>query len=251
MVESVPVLVDISTQRLTQSRSRKILLISRCTCYSPIICTCEDSDSISDEMLEDMVSSLTNIIKNQDKIIISGTSVKEASDIRTKFGSSVTVTVTNFSKTLLSAVRTSTMAGEIEVPQCDVAPLGREALLCKRITKPSSKDGCAGTANYKINGTNEHLHIMWSSPNNFDKHASHLAVGVTEERSDKFNDMYYQKPSWFARKYVYHDTQGIWYSCPDLIIHAKSTTRPTADVEVYIFPQNLSELDKLEKLVSN
>merc|ERR1719378_1266358 len=143
----------------------------RCTCYSPIICTCEDSDSISDEMLEDMVSSLTNIIKNQDKIIISGTSVKEASDIRTKFGSSVTVTVTNFSKTLLSAVRTSTMAGEIEVPQCDVAPLGREALLCKRITKPSSKDGCAGTANYKINGTNEHLHIMWSSPNNFDKHA--------------------------------------------------------------------------------
>ena len=76
-----------------------------------------------------------------------------------------------------------------------------------------------------------------------------LLAGVTTERSDKFNDMYYQKPSWFARKYVYHDTkvrcpdvrmpagmiminashhvycQGIWYSCPDLIIHAKTTTR--------------------------
>ena len=56
MVESVPVLVDISTQKLTQRRSRKILLIFRCTCYSPIICTCEDSDSISDEMLEVFLS---------------------------------------------------------------------------------------------------------------------------------------------------------------------------------------------------
>ena len=34
-----------------------------------------------------------------------------------------------------------------------------------------------------------------------------LLAGVTTERSDKFNDMYYQKPSWFARKYVYHDTK--------------------------------------------
>ena len=97
------------------------------------------------------------------------------------------------------------------------------------------RDGCAGTANYRIGTSGSHLHIMWSSPNNFDKHASHLAVGtdtlsvyscldkcnsllnlhwqnvlfagVTTERSDKFNDMYYQKPSWFARKYVYHDTK--------------------------------------------
>ena len=28
-----------------------------------------------------------------------------------------------------------------------------------------------------------------SSPNNFDKHASHLAVGVSQERNNKFNDM--------------------------------------------------------------
>ena len=40
-----------------------------------------------------------------------------------------------------------------------------------------ARDGCAGTANYRIAGTSSHLHIMWSSPNNFDKHASHLAVG--------------------------------------------------------------------------
>ena len=39
------------------------------------------------------------------------------------------------------------------------------------------RDGCAGTANYKISGTNQYLHVMWSSPNNFDKHASHLAIG--------------------------------------------------------------------------
>ena len=52
-----------------------------------------------------------------------------------------------------------------------------------------------------------------------------LFSGVTTERSDKFNDMYYQKPTWFARKYTYHDAQGIWYSCPELIIHAKTTTR--------------------------
>ena len=36
---------------------------------------------------------------------------------------------------------------------------------------------------------------------------------MTTERSDKFNDMYYQKPSWFARKYVYHDTK---VRCPDV-----------------------------------
>ena len=40
-----------------------------------------------------------------------------------------------------------------------------------------ARDGCAGTANYRIAGASSHLHIMWSSPNNFDKHASHLAVG--------------------------------------------------------------------------
>ena len=40
-----------------------------------------------------------------------------------------------------------------------------------------TRDGCAGTANYRIAGASSHLHIMWSSPNNFDKHASHLAVG--------------------------------------------------------------------------
>ena len=68
----------------------------------------------------------------------------------------MTVTVSNFTKTPLSAVRTSTTAGEvnksshlktyfyfkyvqIEVPQCDVRPLGKESLLCKRITKPAPK----------------------------------------------------------------------------------------------------------------
>ena len=73
-----------------------------------------------------------------------------------KFGSSVTVTVSNFTKILFSAVRTCTQAGEvgvvtvlwllfltrccqIEVPQCDVKPLGKESFLCKRITRPSTK----------------------------------------------------------------------------------------------------------------
>ena len=41
-----------------------------------------------------------------------------------------------------------------------------------------SRDGCAGTANYRVGTSGSHLHIMWSSPNNFDKHASHLAVGT-------------------------------------------------------------------------
>jgi len=203
---------------------------------------------MTDINMEAMLDTLNNIIKVEDKIVKNGSSVEEASDMRTNFGSSVTVTVINFTKTLFSAVRTTTIAGEIEVPQCDVKPLGKESLLCKRITKPSAKDGCAGTANYKIEGSNLHLHIMWTSPNNFDKHASHLAIGVTTERSDKFNDMYYQKPSWFARKYVYHDTQGIWYSCPEMIIHAKSTTRPTADVEVYIFPQSINDIGYVSEL---
>ena len=80
----------------------------------------------------------------------------EEKNFQTNFGSSMTVTVSNFTKTPLSAVRTSTTAGEvnksshlktyfyfkyvqIEVPQCDVRPLGKESLLCKRITKPAPK----------------------------------------------------------------------------------------------------------------
>ena len=91
-----------------------------------------------------------------------------------------------------------------------------------------TRDGCAGTANFKISGSSQYLHVMWSSPNNFDKHASHLAVGVGPERCDKFHDMYYQRPTWFARKYVYHDTHGVWYHSPELVVHAKSTTRRVA-----------------------
>ena len=33
------------------------------------------------------------------------------------------------------------------------------------------------------------FNLLPSSPNNFDKHASHLAVGVSQERNNKFNDM--------------------------------------------------------------
>ena len=68
--------------------------------------------------------------------------------------SSVMVRMHNFLNVPLEAVRTSTAAGEVgkegervatcarvqvEVPQCDVPSLGKEALLCKRLTKPSSK----------------------------------------------------------------------------------------------------------------
>ena len=43
---------------------------------------------------------------------------------------------------------------------------------------------------------------------------------MTTERSDKFNDMYYQKPSWFARKYVYHDTKV--RLCPEVRMTAST-----------------------------
>ena len=113
-----------------------------------------------------------------------------------------------------------------------------------------------------------------SSPNNFDKHASHLAVGVSQERNNKFNDMsvvfFYllrlhtkgqkalQKLISFSpltlqvlseanlvcsevrlprhpgadtsNSYYCHWTlplasQGLWFSTPDVIIHARALTR--------------------------
>jgi len=207
--------------------------IWRCTCGTPTTCTC---------VMADMVEVAATFINDEDKYLTEGESVKEAMEVRENFGSSVTLKVSNFLKDPLAAVRTSAKAGEIEIPQCDVKPLCKESLLCKRITRASAKNGCAGTANFRIGESDQYLHIMWSSPNNFDKHASHLAVGITDERTDKFNDMYYQRPTWFARKYVYHDTQGIWFSCPDHIIHARSFTRPVADVEVYVFPADANEL---------
>ena len=116
---------------------------------------------------------LNNIMAKEEEILKEGESVLEAQEMRvglfarkmlglilfvflsqTKFGSSVTVTVSNFTKLLFSAVRTCTQAGEvrgsrvcavltvccqIEVPQCDVKPLGKESFLCKRITRPSTK----------------------------------------------------------------------------------------------------------------
>ena len=69
------------------------------------------------------------------------------------------------------------------------------------------RDGCAGTANYKISGNNQYLHVMWSSPNNFDKHASHLAIGdwsatnsdllfITETTRDQLREM--RQVQWYV-----------------------------------------------------
>jgi len=207
--------------------SDHLLLIDRCTCGLGTICTCVTAD---------MVEVAEFLVEQEAALLEEGASVRESLVTRENMASSVMVRMHNFLNVPLEAVRTSTAAGEVEVPQCDVPSLGKEALLCKRLTKPSSKSGCAGTANFRIGGSEEFLHVMWSSPNNFDKHASHLAVGVSQERNNKFNDMYYQKPTWFARKYVYHDTQGIWFSTPDVIIHARALTRPTSDVDIFVFP---------------
>ena len=44
--------------------------------------------------------------------------------------------------------------------------------------------GCAGTVSFGIGSIKENLHVMWSSPNNFDKLASHLAVGISQVLGD-------------------------------------------------------------------
>jgi len=136
-----------------------------------------------------MVEVAEFLVEQEATLLEEGASVRESLVTRENMASSVMVRMYNFLNVPLEAVRTSTAAGEVEVPQCDVPSLGKEALLCKRLTKPSSKSGCAGTANFRIGGSEEFLHVMWSSPNNFDKHASHLAVGVSQERNNKFNDM--------------------------------------------------------------
>merc|ERR1719433_1091381 len=51
---------------------------------------------------------LNNIMAKEEEILKEGESVQEAQEMRTKFGSSVTVTVSNFTKLLFSAVRTCT-----------------------------------------------------------------------------------------------------------------------------------------------
>merc|ERR550532_3781993 len=156
------------------------LNLSRCTCGLGAICTCVTAD---------MVEVAEALVEQEAALLDEGASVRESPVTRENIASSVMVRMHNFLNVPLEAVRTSTAAGEVEVPQCDVPSLGKEALLCKRLTKPSSKSGCAGTANFRIGGSEEFLHVMWSSPNNFDKHASHLAVGVSQERNNKFNDM--------------------------------------------------------------
>ena len=80
--------------------------------------------------MADLLEMAVKLISQQEKILKEGDSVKEALEMRvskgriinphlrletfqTNFGSSMTVTVSNFSKSALSAVRTSTAAGEV------------------------------------------------------------------------------------------------------------------------------------------
>ena len=158
---------------------------------------------------------------------------------------------------------------QVEVPQCDVPSLGKEALLCKRLTKPSSKYvhafifehtsvqerlrwhcqlqdwrergflardvevQCAPVLFFTFNqiyyfpparqttltnmlptlplvsvksGTTSSM-TCWSS--SFIPHTLRMveADGVSHKVSLSLICRYYQKPTWFARKYVYHDTQ--------------------------------------------
>ena len=65
--------------------------------------------------------------------------MEEAVAARAKFSSSVTLRVSNFLSAPLTAVRTTARAGEMELPQCDVAALGRESLLCRRVPRPAAK----------------------------------------------------------------------------------------------------------------
>ena len=108
----------------------KVTFTARCTCYSPVLCSCEQE--MAAPSLDTIVDSLNKIIQLEESIVSPGATVQEALQMRvtvrqyfcsaprqvfvstqTKFGSSVTVTVTNFTNTLFSAVRTSTMAGEV------------------------------------------------------------------------------------------------------------------------------------------
>jgi len=199
--------------------------------------------------MADMVEVAGQLLEQEHDLITPTQSVQEVEIAKERFSSSVSLKVTNFTREPLSAIRAQAKAGEIEVGVCDVPSLCQSSLLCSRLTRPHANSGCAGTVYYDIQGTDSNLHIMWSSPNNFDKHASHLAVGVNQARSDKFNDMYYNKPTWFTRKYVYHDTQGLWFSTDDVIVHARSSTRPVADVDVYVFPADANNLpDNLKSI---
>jgi len=200
--------------------------------------------------MADMVEVAGLLVEKEEELISHTQSVPEALQARENYTSSVTLRVTNFLKEPLTVLRASTRAGEIEVAASDVPSLCQSALLCYRLTRPPSRSGCAGTISFRLGNLLSNLHIMWTSPNNFDKLASHLAVGVSEERTDKFNDMYYNRPTWFTRKYVYHDRQGIWFSTDDVIIHARSSTKPVADVDVYVFPADANKLPDSVKSIA-
>ncbi|XP_023345876.1 uncharacterized protein LOC111714894 [Eurytemora carolleeae] len=200
-------------------------------------------------MEPDLEKIAEELIKHGSEIIQPTTSVQEAEAIKDKFASSVTINIYNFLREPLLALRAVSRAGEIEVPVSDIPSLSRSALLCGRLTRPVSSCGCAGTVSFGIGSIKENLHVMWSSPNNFDKLASHLAVGISQEKSDKFIDMYYNHDTWFTRKYVYHDSKGIWFHSPHILIFAKSSTRPVADVDVYVYPMNPDNLPKEAKEV--
>ena len=41
--------------------------------------------------------------------------------------------------------------------------------------------------------------------------------------------MYYNHDTWFTRKYVYHDSKGIWFHSPHILLFAKSSTRSVSN----------------------
>ena len=86
--------------------------------------------------MADMTDIGSQLIADEDLYIVSDESVAEAEGLQPTFSSSVTVRVANFLRSPLTAVRTCTKAGEIEVPQRDVRSLERGAVLCKRTVQP-------------------------------------------------------------------------------------------------------------------
>ena len=147
---------------------------SSCNCFSPVICTCDMASPSLD--MEALMTRLNNIMAKESKVLKEGESVQEALEMRVQKTVLQTKSMLWLMLVFVPGQvwiirhchreqlhKDSLLRGEdqhpggggacfvvavvlltqcccqIEVPQCDVKPLGKESFLCKRITRPSTK----------------------------------------------------------------------------------------------------------------
>lgn len=158
-----------------------------------------------DNVVED-VSSATHLITAGPSITTSTATMVEECKFRVVAG----LEVSNATKHRLIARGCYIHYGRIRVPQRSVNPGTKETFVGQKTGYVAC--GTSGVSTWEIGTTGLHLYVLWCAPFNFDFYSNRLAIGIVSDQDnppvDKrtFKRLYYDDPTWFARRAYYRDS---------------------------------------------